>query len=241
MQLEEHYNSLQEEIEKKTIKLEKMVKKIQTTKSEIHDLQEEFRNEREELMEAIREISKEILLKQTIIDNFITKEEVYKVQQRSIFNEETEEWEIISYAEMNQQNKLARPKSEFRLPMSLLAKEQVANGNKNPRFRHENILVVPLDMPERMTRDYIRKNMNQQNKLARPKSEFRLPMSLLAKEQVANGNKNPRFRHENILVVPLDMPERMTRDYIRKNVIEKPINKKKSEDLTISASAYQKF
>ncbi|RKP15715.1 hypothetical protein ROZALSC1DRAFT_26142, partial [Rozella allomycis CSF55] len=40
MQLEDHYNSLQDEIEKKTIKLEKMVTKIQTTKSEIHDLQE---------------------------------------------------------------------------------------------------------------------------------------------------------------------------------------------------------
>jgi hypothetical protein len=42
-----------------------------------------------------------------------------------------------------------------RRPVSALARAAVAAGDMNPRFRSENILAMELDMPDRVTFDYV--------------------------------------------------------------------------------------
>ena len=70
-QLNEKYSCLQEEVQSKTKKLKKLWGKYQQAKREIDDLNGEFQDERNDLLETIRDLSKEMKLKDLIISNFI--------------------------------------------------------------------------------------------------------------------------------------------------------------------------
>ena len=71
LELEEKYSSLNEEVQSKTRKLKKIWTKYQQAKGEVEDLQSEFQSERNDLLEDIREMSKQIKLKDYVISNFI--------------------------------------------------------------------------------------------------------------------------------------------------------------------------
>lgn len=52
-------------------------------KDEMEDLQEVIHREREDLMDRIRELTREIRLKHLIIDQFIPAEEYMKIERRA--------------------------------------------------------------------------------------------------------------------------------------------------------------
>ena len=58
-------------MEAKTRKLRKVWTKLQTAKQEIRDITTEFQEEKEGLLETIRELTKALKLKQTVIAEFI--------------------------------------------------------------------------------------------------------------------------------------------------------------------------
>ncbi len=70
-QLNEKYSSLQEEVQSKTKKLKKLWIKYQQAKNEIEDLNCEFEEERNDMLETIRDLTKQMKLKELIIANFI--------------------------------------------------------------------------------------------------------------------------------------------------------------------------
>jgi len=85
--LEEQYSSLQEEIEVKTKKLKKLWNKYQAANREVQDLQEEFQREREDMLDTIRQLTRQLKLKDLMINNFVAPEESKKIERRSKWNE----------------------------------------------------------------------------------------------------------------------------------------------------------
>lgn len=151
---EEKYASLEDEIEGKTKKLKKAIKKYQQAKQEVSDLQHEFQQEREDMLDTIREYEKQLKLKMLIIDNFIPVEEVAKIEKRAEWDDERSEW-IVKKIQLSGNN-VRRPGSAVgaKRPTSEYARIAAQVDASNPRFRGENILNVELEMPDRTTADY---------------------------------------------------------------------------------------
>ena len=71
LDLEEKYSSLNDEVNTKTRKLKKVWSKYQQAKAEISDLEREFVNEKTELLDTVRELTKQLKLKAFVISKFI--------------------------------------------------------------------------------------------------------------------------------------------------------------------------
>merc|ERR1719163_610897 len=69
--LEEKYASAEDQVQKMTAKLEKLWHKHKGTQQEIQDLQAEFQQERDDMLETIRDLTKEVKLVSLTIDKFI--------------------------------------------------------------------------------------------------------------------------------------------------------------------------
>lgn len=94
LQLEEHFSSMQEEVEVKTKKLKKLWSKYQTAVREAQDLQEEFQRERSDMLDAIRELTQTVKLKDLIITNFIPEDVAKSIEKRATWNEEEEAYQL---------------------------------------------------------------------------------------------------------------------------------------------------
>ena len=64
---EEKFGSIEEEVEKKTRKLEKLIRKVTEAEREESDLSSEFQREREEMLDTIRQLARQIKLKDCIL------------------------------------------------------------------------------------------------------------------------------------------------------------------------------
>jgi kinesin family protein 3/17 len=146
VQLEENFSSLQEEVDVKTKKLEKLVSKIQEVKDEINDTKDEFRLEKEDLLDTIRELSRELALKTTITENFIPLEEQQKLEKLVVFDEEKEDWYLRKSIEHFRQRKIEIPAAtpKIRRPLCQYAKLVQQMGEATPRYRLENIVTLPV-------------------------------------------------------------------------------------------------
>ena len=71
LDLEEKYSSLNDEVNDKTRKLKKVWSKYQQAKAEITHLEREFVNEKTELLDTVRELTKQLKLKAFVISKFI--------------------------------------------------------------------------------------------------------------------------------------------------------------------------
>ena len=92
IQLEEHFSSLQEEVEVKTRKLKKLFTKCQAATSEVKDLQNEFQIERADMLETIRQLTQNLKLKDLLIDNFIPEEYSHSLELRARWDTEADTW-----------------------------------------------------------------------------------------------------------------------------------------------------
>ena len=86
--LEEKYSSLQEEVEGKGRKLKKLWTKYKAAQSEIRDVQAEFSREKEDILETVRELSRQLKLKQLIMSTYIPLEQLSKIERRSEWDED---------------------------------------------------------------------------------------------------------------------------------------------------------
>eukprot|EP00742_Colponemidia_sp_Colp-10_P004246 GILJ01004530.1.p1 GENE.GILJ01004530.1~~GILJ01004530.1.p1 ORF type:complete len:795 (-),score=178.48 GILJ01004530.1:126-2510(-) len=156
LELNVKFTSQQQELQVRTEKLEQLWNKYQTCRGEIRDLQSEFQREREDMLDMIRELTRQIKLKNSVIENFIPPEEVSKIESRAEWSDENDEWIIprIQYAGNSVRPK--RPPSAVGLkrPTTEYSRIARAMGDMNPRYRHDNIINMDLDMPDRSTEDY---------------------------------------------------------------------------------------
>jgi len=96
--LRQKFSSQQEELEQKNQDIDKVWTKYQQTKGELDDITDVIHNQREDLMERIRELTREIRLKHLIIDQFIPAQEYMKIERRADWSDAVNDW-IIPNAE----------------------------------------------------------------------------------------------------------------------------------------------
>lgn len=152
---EEKFSSIQEEAAAKTKKLKKLWSRYEQAKSEVKDLQGEFQQEKEDLLDTIRDQDRQIKLLALIVANFVPPEERNKVEKRARWEEDLNEWLVENPSTVGANTK--RPVSAVtgaKRPSSAVARTANRLGSENPRFKGENIITLELDMPERTTRDY---------------------------------------------------------------------------------------
>ena len=153
--LEQRYSSKQEEIEAKNKKLKKIAKKVQEADQEIKDLQNDFRKEKEDMFDTIKVLTQQLKLKSLLIDAFVPKEEVDKIERRAVWDEDEDEW-VLKEIRISKNVQGKRPSSAVGLkqPTSEYARIAQGLGDTNTRFRHDNILNLDLELPDRTTEDY---------------------------------------------------------------------------------------
>lgn len=63
-------------------------------KGDLDDITEVIHREREDLMDRIRELTREIRLKHLIIDQFVPAQEYMRIERRSEWADEIQDWVI---------------------------------------------------------------------------------------------------------------------------------------------------
>merc|ERR1719264_2877 len=84
---EEKYTSTEEQAQKMTAKLEKLWNRHKQTQQEIQDLQKEFQGEREDMLESIRDLRKEVKLVCLTIENFIPMDHYKNIERLAEYDE----------------------------------------------------------------------------------------------------------------------------------------------------------
>merc|ERR1719387_2116719 len=156
--LNERYMSQDDQAQKLTVKLEKLFAKFKRSKQELNDVQVEFQTEKEDILEAIRDLTREIRLSKLILDNFVPPDEAKFLEDCAMWDDETQEWSFnmpMRSAAGDQSAGLQRPPSSTGCPRPTTDFSRVhrAMGDANPRFRYDQILQTDLDLPERFTED----------------------------------------------------------------------------------------
>eukprot|EP00397_Hematodinium_sp_SG-2012_P013103 GEMP01013296.1.p1 GENE.GEMP01013296.1~~GEMP01013296.1.p1 ORF type:complete len:730 (+),score=153.45 GEMP01013296.1:191-2380(+) len=88
LDLEERFISIEDQVLKLKMKLEKLWGRYKTATNEIQELQEQCQREREDILDTIREFQKEAKLKSLIIDMFIPIDERFRIEDRTTWDEE---------------------------------------------------------------------------------------------------------------------------------------------------------
>jgi kinesin family protein 3/17 len=117
------FDNIQEELENKTDKLKKLFSKYQRMKSELRDIQVEFERDKEEMLDQIRGLNREVKLKEIVVRHFIPPSEVRKIEARCRYDEDNDEW-VIEKQQLTG-NAIRRPQSASvngKRPMSAAAK-----------------------------------------------------------------------------------------------------------------------
>jgi len=155
---EQKYTSLREEVEDKSKKLKKLLQKYKGAKADLEDIRAEQAQEKEDLLQTVRELTRQVQLQNMVIEAFVPNEEVKKLEMRAVWDDDgAEQWRLKPLSEARDDAASQRPKSHPSLlrPTCFLSRKMAADlTNNDPRFRSLNVLSFDLDMPERTTADY---------------------------------------------------------------------------------------
>ena len=92
--LHQNFSSKQNELDVKKQQIYQVARQYQQTKSDLDDIAEVIHREREDLMDRIRELTREIRLKHLIIDQFVPAQEYMRIERRSEWADEIQDWVI---------------------------------------------------------------------------------------------------------------------------------------------------
>lgn len=158
--IEEQYATATEEAEIKTKKLKKLWAKFQESEQNLKDERKAFQIEKEDMLETIRELGRQLKLKSLVLQNFVPEEGRLDVEARAVWNEERADWDLPRLEIAGNQLRPRRPVSAqgLRRPESEYARQR-KGYDPSPRYKHENILGLDLDQPERSTEQYVGPDM----------------------------------------------------------------------------------
>nr|CEL64362.1 TPA: Kinesin-ii motor protein, related [Neospora caninum Liverpool] len=152
--LEEKFNSREEQISCLTEKLEKLWRSFKTAMAEIEDLQHEFQAEREDLLDTIREMTREVKRQASIIDHFVPKDSLPTIEEHLHWDENLEDWKLakaeltgnVLFATQAHQDRIcAKCSAEVPTPRRRLASGEFA---KNAPIRRTPAFAASLDIPQ---------------------------------------------------------------------------------------------
>ena len=160
---EEKFASKKEEAADKTRKLKKMFGKYQTAKEDLEEHAAAIGREKDDMMDSIRLLRRQMKLKDAIIEAFIPPEVADKVTARAVWDEDDEQWALERLAPRASASGKSRTQLSSRpvsatpgcaRPTADHARVAAALGDLNPRYKSENILNLELDAPDRTTFDW---------------------------------------------------------------------------------------
>jgi len=156
LEQDENFRTLEEAVQFKTQLLEKRFKQYQEVKTDIMDIQEEYAEEREDLLETIRSMTKQLKLKHAVIENFVVPADVEKMEERCQWDEDAEKWilEKRTAETGGIQIRSQRPQSALGTRTHQTRTAIVGASRGATRFKSENVITLELEMPERTTFDY---------------------------------------------------------------------------------------
>jgi len=154
LELETKCASQEDQVQRLTIKLQKLWEKYQKAQQEMVDVQQFNQSEREDMLAMIRDLRQTLKLKSLIMDAFVPSKEVQLIQDRAYWDAEEDEWKLGP--RLVDKNRPVRPGSLLGLPRPTteFARMNRRMGDTNPRFMYDSILITDLDLPERTTEDY---------------------------------------------------------------------------------------
>ena len=166
MLLEQKYSSLSEEVNVKSKKLQRVWRKYQECKTEIEDIQKEFQSERDDMLETIRALSKQLKLKELVISHFIPMEysEFYDDEADgglAKWDEEKQEWTLPRLDLSGKSLRIQRivGANSRNLPDTEHARRRKLCCS-NPRYRYKNILDLDIENDDNYDET---SDMNEQN------------------------------------------------------------------------------
>merc|ERR1711971_277090 len=180
LRLKEKYDSHEQELADKKTKLVKLYEKYKALSYNTESLQSSFQSKREEYLQIIRILNKKIQLENTIIEYFVEPNALQKLyhSDRIVLEDAESEDEEIEKLYKIRKLDLQTLSSTVKRPISC----------KQQRAKNSN-------------------NMMDKAKRIKPVTEWNRIQCVLLQ------NESPRYRYENIIQLPLDMPQRTTQDY----------------------------
>ena len=151
----EKYSSIDEEVEKKTRKLQKLLKKVNAAEKELQDLQNEFQNEREDMLDTIRQLARQVKLKETIAEHFVPRERVEALEKRTVWNETNDSWTLRPFSASSSllKKRSSTTNSPHGRPETEYARQR-RQYDPNPRYKFENVCIIDLEVPPKLTQEY---------------------------------------------------------------------------------------
>ncbi|KAE9033406.1 Kinesin-II subunit [Phytophthora rubi] len=154
--LEEQYATLQEAVDDKTRKLKKLWAKHKAATTEIEDLKAEFQAEKEDMLDTVRELTRQLKLKHLLLSHFVPLDEAQSLEKRARYDADHDAWQV---SRLETKPSSLRPRRPISRRGARRIESEYARRNRlidplNVRWRSDNVVQLDLEMPERCTRDF---------------------------------------------------------------------------------------
>lgn len=151
------FDSLDAALADQHTKWSKLLEKYESLTQEHEHILSQQSTEREELMQAVRELSAAISFKDALLTAFIPHEEQESVIRRCVYDPEQQQYTIKQLSSSEWRAKCKPPPScrpKHRVPISdFTLRTRGTAAGQTPRFKSDNLIQLELDMPERTTQD----------------------------------------------------------------------------------------
>jgi cell division septum initiation protein DivIVA len=156
MLLEEQYTTLQEAVDDKTRKLKKLWTKHKAATTEIDDLKTEFQAEKEDMLDTVRELTRQLKLKHLLLSHFVPLDEAQSLEKRARYDADHDAWQV---SRLETKPASLRPRRPISRRGARRVESEYARRNRlidplNVRWRSDHVVQLDLEMPERRTRDF---------------------------------------------------------------------------------------
>merc|ERR1711965_426098 len=94
LMVDDHYKSIEEEVEVKSQKLKRLNSNYVRARTEVKDIAGEFQRDREDLLDTIRSLTRQIKLKDAVIAGCIPPQYQEKIMKHTHYDEAEEMWHI---------------------------------------------------------------------------------------------------------------------------------------------------
>eukprot|EP00055_Hartaetosiga_balthica_P003955 m.9574 g.9574 ORF g.9574 m.9574 type:complete len:778 (+) comp3494_c0_seq1:199-2532(+) len=228
------FSSLRDVVSAQTEELKRLWDEQGMVSQQIDELKEWFFEQRDGMTAQTDDLSRQLRLKELIVEHFIPPSDAEKLKKRVYFSERHGRYLLRSATHSEGGEKSVglteRPKSAFpdRIrPITLFSQIQ-RNIDENTRYRMENVMTLELDLPERTTEDYVPPSIGAREQEA-------LTGALAEEEDIVMNEPTNDFVSEGLMTAKINRKKmRQQRPGAAKSINKKKRTaqkKKKEEEL----------